>query len=147
MIVLDQEQKKDRLSTLVSNHMNQIVASYTRNLENELTAPQYFIIMTLANEGRKNSSELAALLSISLSSVTNLTNKLVNKGYIQRMESEEDRRQIYLHLTNAGRELETKIQEKYREINDRLWTNFSDQELDQLIASYEKMLINFNSKG
>ncbi|MCR8642748.1 MarR family transcriptional regulator [Paenibacillus sp. N1-5-1-14] len=127
--------------------MNQIVASYTRNLENELTAPQYFIIMTLANEGRKNSSELAALLSISLSSVTNLTNKLVNKGYIQRMESEEDRRQIYLHLTNAGRELETKIQEKYREINDRLWTNFSDQELDQLIASYEKMLINFNSKG
>ena len=94
----------------------------------------------MAYEGQQTSSYFANALNVTLSAVTNLSNKLVSKGYIERVASSEDRRQVYLRITEQGREVEARMIAKYRELNEGLWSDFSDQEMDVLIASYEKMI-------
>ncbi|UVI30118.1 MarR family transcriptional regulator [Paenibacillus spongiae] len=139
--------KKDRLSFMVSSQMTQFVVGYTKILENDLTAPQYLIIQILAVEEKQNCSDLAVALDITLSAVTNLTNKLVAKGYIERTVSETDRRNVYLRITDKGREVENRIVEKYKEMTETLWAGFTDEEIDLLLASYEKMLSNIQMRN
>ncbi|GAA0839935.1 MarR family transcriptional regulator [Bifidobacterium pullorum subsp. gallinarum] len=120
--------------------MMTLVANYAKILDNDLTAPQYFVLQTLAYEGQQTSSYFAKALNVTLSAVTNLSNKLVSKGYIERVASSTDRRQVYLKITEQGCVVEARMIAKYRELNEGLWSNFSDQEMDVLIASYEKMI-------
>lgn len=46
--------------------------------------------------------ELAADLKITLSSVTVAVNKLVKKGYVEKIRSEQDARQVFVKLTKLG---------------------------------------------
>ncbi|MCQ6561412.1 MarR family transcriptional regulator [Paenibacillus mendelii] len=127
--------------------MTQFVVGYSKILENDLTPPQYLIIQILAVEEKQNCSELAIALDITLSAVTNLTNKLVSKGYIERMTSETDRRNVYLRITDKGRDVENRMLDKYKEMTEILWEGFTDEEMDLLLASYEKMLSNIQKQN
>ncbi|MFC0391935.1 MarR family transcriptional regulator [Paenibacillus mendelii] len=132
---------------MVSSQMTQFVVGYSKILENDLTPPQYLIIQILAVEEKQNCSELAIALDITLSAVTNLTNKLVSKGYIERMTSETDRRNVYLRITDKGRDVENRMLDKYKEMTEILWEGFTDEEMDLLLASYEKMLSNIQKQN
>ena len=50
-------------------------------------------------------SALAADLKITLSSVTIAVNKLVKKGYVEKIRSEVDGRQVFVKLTKMGRKV------------------------------------------
>lgn len=130
---------KERLSILVSDYMNSLVASYTRLLDSDLTAPQYLILQMLAGHEKLNCSELAASLSVTLPAVTNLSNKLVRKGLAERIPSEADRRSVYLIITDAGRAVYSDLLQKYIEVTNKVWSDFSEEELNLLIRTYEKM--------
>lgn len=120
--------------------MMTLVASYTKLLDTTITAPQYFILQTLASQGMQTSSYFANVLEVTLSAITNLSTKLVQKGYVERVASETDRRMYYLKITDQGREVEQRILEKYQQLTDGLWDSFSEPELDLLISAYQKML-------
>lgn len=51
----------------------------------------------------KTISEIAEDLGITLPSVTVAINKLVKKGYVEKLRGEEDARIVYVTLTNRGR--------------------------------------------
>ncbi len=117
-----------------------LVASYAKLLDNNLTAPQYFILQTLAKQDLQTSSYFAGVLDVTLSAITNLSSKLVQKGYIERVVSETDRRQVMLKITEQGREVEQNMLERYRQLTAGLWDEFNETELDLMIGSYQKMI-------
>ncbi len=131
---------------MVSRQMMTLVASYAQILDSDLTGPQYYVLQTLANEGDQTSSYFASVLNVTLPSITNLSNKLVSKGLIERVTSEADRRQVYLRITERGREMEARMVEKYRELNEGLWSDYTEAELDLLISAYAKMIDHFQLK-
>ncbi|CAM3595117.1 MULTISPECIES: MarR family winged helix-turn-helix transcriptional regulator [Paenibacillus] len=131
---------------MVSRQMMTLVASYAQILDSDLTGPQYYVLQTLANEGDQTSSYFASVLNVTLPSITNLGNKLVSKGLIERVTSEADRRQVYLRITERGREMEARMVEKYRELNEGLWSDYTEEELDLLISAYAKMIDHFQLK-
>ncbi|ANY73878.1 MarR family winged helix-turn-helix transcriptional regulator [Paenibacillus ihbetae] len=131
---------------MVSRQMMTLVAGYAQILDSDLTGPQYYVLQTLANEGDQTSSYFASVLNVTLPSVTNLSNKLVSKGLIERVTSEADRRQVYLRITERGREMEARMVEKYRELNEGLWSDYTEEELDLLISAYAKMIDHFQLK-
>ncbi|EHB65851.1 MULTISPECIES: MarR family transcriptional regulator [Paenibacillus] len=131
---------------MVSRQMMTLVASYAQILDSDLTGPQYYVLQTLANEGDQTSSYFASVLNVTLPSITNLSNKLVSKGLIERVTSEADRRQVYLRITERGREMEARMVEKYRELNEGLWSDYTEEELDLLISAYAKMIDHFQLK-
>ncbi|MDG0808012.1 MarR family transcriptional regulator [Cohnella rhizosphaerae] len=138
--------KQETLSTLFANQMLTVVASYAKLLESEITAPQYYMLQTLAREDGMTVSQFASLLDVSLPAVTNLSNKLVSKGYAEREMSEADRRQVLLRITDAGRAFEKRMLDKYKELTSGMWDGFSDTEMDLLIEAYRKMSAHLQSK-
>ncbi|MEK0316275.1 MarR family winged helix-turn-helix transcriptional regulator [Cohnella sp. 56] len=143
MVELD---KQETLSLLFANQMLTVIASYTKLLESNMPAPQYYMLQTLASEEKMTVSQFANLLNVSLPAVTNLSGKLVRKGFVERVVSEADRRQVFLKITDAGRDFEKRMVEKYKELTSGLWDGFSEAELDLLIASYRKMSAHLQTK-
>ena len=44
--------KREQLSNMVARQMMTLVANYAKILDNDLTGPQYYVLQTLAYEGR-----------------------------------------------------------------------------------------------
>ncbi|GAA3410511.1 MarR family winged helix-turn-helix transcriptional regulator [Paenibacillus hodogayensis] len=123
--------------------MTGFVIAYAKILDNDLTAPQTYILQTLASVEQRNCTELAEALDVTLPAVTNLANKLARKGYIERTVSKTDRRSVQLRITEKGREMDRRLAEKYKQLTADLWNDFTEPELDLLLASFRKMLRNF----
>jgi len=100
------------------------------------------LLQIVNREGKKTCSYLAESLGVTLSAVTNLSNKLVKKGFIERIVPENDRRTTLLQITDAGKEMMQKMIDRYTEISEGMWTGFSEEEMELLIGSYKKMIAN-----
>jgi len=83
-----------------------VVARLHRALEHttdvELTLPQYRVL-GLLSAGDKRASVLAQRLAVSRPTVTALVDSLVERGFVARQPSADDRRAITISLTDAGR--------------------------------------------
>lgn len=129
-----------QLAFLISEHMNAYVLAFTKIMDNDVSASQYYVLMRIAEEGSKTSSELANCLGVSLPAVTNLTTKLEKKGYVERIMSVNDRRQNDLHLTEAGEAIVDRMTEKHITLFKAIQNAFSEDEKLRLIEAYKKMI-------
>ncbi|WP_249435984.1 MarR family transcriptional regulator [Paenibacillus sp. Marseille-Q4541] len=139
--------KQDVLSTMVAKHISTLVTIYAKILDQDLTAPQFYILQTLIEDGPLPSSYFVQALSVTAPAVTNLSNKLVNKGYIERMPSPDDRRQVLLQITEQGEMVHATMLSKYKELTGDLWNDFSEEEMNTLIVAYQKMISSWQEIG
>jgi DNA-binding MarR family transcriptional regulator len=67
-----------------------------------MTLPQ-FRVLSFLSEGEWAASKVADWLAVSRPSLTSLVDGLVEQGWVERKESQTDRRSVLHHLTPAGR--------------------------------------------
>ena len=72
--------------------------------ESGLTAPQLLILQTLRNEGELTAGEVARKVSLSQATVTTIIDRLEKREYVIRERSSQDKRKVFLHLSDAGRD-------------------------------------------
>ena len=70
----------------------------------ELHGSQFGTLEMLYHLGAVNQKAIGQKLLISKSNVVGVIDKLESKGLVERQRSVDDRRCIYVHLTDAGRE-------------------------------------------
>lgn len=78
----------------------------TEELEGELPAREMRAIVVLSNRGRSIMSDFANAIGIPMSTATHMIEKLVRKGLVERVRSEEDRRVVHVELSEEGRKRE-----------------------------------------
>lgn len=69
----------------------------------ELSFSQYLILQTLLEKEALRMNELALILGVSKANVTGLVDRMVRSRLIERMRSDEDRRVVFVTLTQKGR--------------------------------------------
>lgn len=85
-----------------------------------LSIPQFSILMQLHHRGNCGVGDISERFDISNAAASQLADKLVQNGLIQRAEDPRDRRAKILNLTNKGNDLiQRSIDERYRWV-DRL---------------------------
>jgi DNA-binding MarR family transcriptional regulator len=83
-----------------------------------LSMPQFGILMQLHYRGNCGVSDISDRFDITNAAASQLVDKLVQSGLIQREEDPHDRRAKLLNLTDKGRELIHKgVEERYRWVN------------------------------
>jgi len=83
-----------------------------------LSMPQFSILMQLHFRGVCGMSEVSERFEITPAAASQLVDKLVQSGLIQRVEDPHDRRAKCLNLTEKGKELiQQSIDERYRWVN------------------------------
>ena len=103
-----------------------------------ISVSQCYILETLYTHGALTVNELAKKMFLSISTVTRVVDQLVNKKYVTREESFEDRRVRLIKLTEAG---EAVYQES--------WLNVFQSEktiLENFPPEHREMLIDFLKK-
>jgi DNA-binding MarR family transcriptional regulator len=69
----------------------------------ELTLTQMNYLETISQLGNPNMTELATELNLTKPTVKVAIDKLIEKDFIYRVQSDEDRRSAHLHLTVKGK--------------------------------------------
>ena len=70
---------------------------------NDLTMREMHAIHAISMYDHKSTSEVAKELHLTPGTLTSMADRLVRKGYVIRLRSEDDRRVIRLGLTKKGR--------------------------------------------
>jgi len=104
-----------------------------------LSMPQFGLLMQMHHKGDCGMSEVSERFDITPAAASQLVDKLVQGGLVQRVEDPNDRRAKLLNLTDKGRELiQQGIQERYRWV-DELGSRLSAEERTQISAALNIM--------
>jgi DNA-binding MarR family transcriptional regulator len=102
-----------------------------------LSMPQFGILMQLHHKGRCGVSEIGERFDITNAAASQLVEKLVQAGYLERAEDPHDRRVKQLNLTAKGEALiENGAQERYRWL-DELTSQLNGEEQAKVAEALE----------
>lgn len=73
-----------------------------------LTSPQLLLMQAIQDHGEITVGELAREISLSQATVTTIIDRLEKRGLVYRERSQRDKRRVYAHLTDAGRNMLSK---------------------------------------
>ncbi|MBI3550991.1 MAG: MarR family transcriptional regulator [Elusimicrobia bacterium] len=116
----------------VAEHKNPAVAE-------QLSAQEIRVLNTVGCEECCIMSTIAGAIRLSLSSVTGLIDRLVEKKLVRRDRSSEDRRTVQVELTKEGRELHEAAMQGRVEFARDLLTSLSADEQEALVSLFGKI--------
>jgi DNA-binding MarR family transcriptional regulator len=117
-----------------------MIDQYQKQLnELELTLPQAQVLRVL-RRGPLQTGQLAAEMKISAPAITQLTDRLIRKGLIERHAAADDRRCVIVALSEEGRQLVDRFRERRREIFDEALAELSEAERRQAFEVLEKVV-------
>ncbi|MFP7296440.1 MarR family winged helix-turn-helix transcriptional regulator [Neobacillus niacini] len=105
----------------------------------DLTTDQHYILSYIQKSHECTSSELAEAFDVNKSAITAIINRLADRGLIERTRDINDRRVVYLTLSEKGNELHLKTHEKVHLLVESFITQFDEKEITNFINTYEKL--------
>ena len=119
----------------------EIIRKYTPWLEEiDLTYTQYIVMMYFWEKEKSNVKEVGKTLLLDSSTLTPLLKKLENKGFITRVRSTIDERNLEIQITKKGRELKDKAKLIPEKIGKCI--ALSEEEATTLYSLMYKILMN-----
>ena len=88
---------------------------------------------------RRTISELAEVLNITLPSVTVAINKLMKKGYVEKVRGEEDGRIVYVSLTRQGRRIDSAHRYYHESMVRSIIRDMTESEMQALYKGVMKL--------
>jgi DNA-binding MarR family transcriptional regulator len=89
-------------------------------------------------------NEIARRIGKDKSTVTLLINKLVSLEYIEKEQNKEDKRVVFIKLTDKGLELHEKFDQISSQVFETAYQNFTDEEKYNLLSLLKKLNQNFS---
>lgn len=101
----------------------------------DITNNDMHIIEAVGFSGENTMSMVAKKMGITAGSLTTAVNGLVNKKYVTRQRSEQDRRVIFLRLTEKGGRAYEHHQEYHRQMTDAVIGTLEENEIPVLVKT------------
>ena len=132
---------KDQLCYPIYLCSKEIIRKYTPWLEEiDLTYTQYIVMMYFWEKEKSNVKEVGKTLLLDSSTLTPLLKNLENKGFITRVRSTIDERNLEIQITKKGRELKDKAKLIPEKIGKCI--ALSEEEATTLYSLMYKILMN-----
>ncbi|HEY7887572.1 MAG TPA: MarR family transcriptional regulator [Steroidobacteraceae bacterium] len=141
-------------SRSVAHLVGQVRTELLAALDRELTADRHvaeigvtaaqFIVMSrlAAAERKKSASDLCKEMSYDAGAMTRMIDRLESKSLIRRARCPQDRRLVYLEMTEQGRSVYPRLRELSMSIQNRFLRGFSRADARQLEGLLGRMLEN-----
>ncbi|MDQ0415982.1 DNA-binding MarR family transcriptional regulator [Croceifilum oryzae] len=108
-------------------------------MNDDMTSDQHYTLRYIYQSKSCTPSDLAKKFQVKKSAITAMINRMWKKGWIQRTRDEKDRRVVYLTLTEEGKALYMKTEERIHHLVDSILNNFEQEELEQFLRTYQKL--------
>lgn len=101
-----------------------------------ISESQCFVLVEIGRKPNISVKKLAEILKLDKSSISRTVEELVQKNYVERKPSEEDRRYVVLNLTRDGKErferIENDMNQKFKKIFDVIPVGKREQVIEAL---------------
>lgn len=118
---------------------NKLIINWTKMFNENLGISHILVLKHLHENGQSRPSDIAKSLGLTPPSLTHLSDKLIKKGLITRLNDEGDRRIFYLNITDSGFEVLMNAQEKGNSLRKELFEKLTAEEQKQLLHIYSKL--------
>ncbi len=120
-----------------------LVAEFLNN-EKDLSMKQHLVMTKVCNMMKTAPAgiplkDLAAALRLTPGTVSELVEKLVRKGALQRVQNPSDRRAVMITVTESSFRKLKEAEKKVNDYLDTLWADFTAEEKDKLLCDLEKL--------
>lgn len=107
--------------------------------ESDLTASQLLVLQQLAEGGSALPSVIARSVGLKQATMTVLVNKLEDAGLVTRRRDTEDRRRVWVEMTEAGRGALAKSPDLLQDRFERGFNALDDWEQSLIITALERV--------
>ncbi|MDD4822762.1 MAG: MarR family transcriptional regulator [Bacteroidales bacterium] len=105
----------------------------------ELSTAQMHYLEVINEMSNPNITELATEMRLTKPTVTVAIDKLIQKGYVAKIQSDEDRRSSHLHLTKKGMQINQMHEHAHRQFVELMRETLDPKELEELTILLEKL--------
>ncbi|WP_252504466.1 MarR family winged helix-turn-helix transcriptional regulator [Sporosarcina sp. Marseille-Q4943] len=118
---------------------NNLIIQWNKIFNEDLGVSHILLLGHLSSNGKSRPSDLAKALGLTPPTVTHLTEKLVKKKLAVRSTDEEDRRIVYLTITEAGKEILQRANLEGQALRRNLFEKLTPEEQQQMLRIYQKL--------
>ena len=104
-----------------------------------ITMTQASVLLVLLHEGRKTMGQMAEILGVSKGATTQLIDGLIESGCIERMVDDDDRRVVYIDLSERGKSYLDAVRAESSKRIAKLFEGLSDVEIQQIANIISKL--------
>ncbi|MCG3420270.1 MarR family winged helix-turn-helix transcriptional regulator [Oceanobacillus jordanicus] len=128
------------LINMVEQVNNANIIQFTEGLTKPIGISSLIVLSEIRKLEQCQPIELSNKLGYSKSSISIITKKLLDAGYIENTFDPHDRRKIYLSLTSAGNDMLREAEYLGQQYYENIYSVLTDEELLQYIEIQKKLL-------
>ena len=102
---------------------------------------EMFVIGFVGQKKQVKMSDIAENIEAPMSTLTNIIDRLVDKNILTREHSSDDRRAIYVSLSDQGKKAYQSLANQKRQVAEKLLSQYSEKE-QELFLSHISTLVN-----
>lgn len=107
----------------------------------DLTLTQMHYLEVISQLGNPNITELASALQLTKPTVTVGIDKLIERNYVYKVPSDDDRRNSHLHLTDKGRQINAMHAYAHERFSELIAETLEPHEIETLVQILEKLTL------
>ncbi|KRU27731.1 MarR family transcriptional regulator [Clostridium sporogenes] len=96
------------------------------------THQQIMVIKLIAHNGQVNISQLCDEMSLAKGTVSGIVTRLESAGYVKKIKNENDKRNTYVTFSDKGLKFAKEFREEINKSFDKIFSNFTDEEIMEL---------------
>ncbi len=100
------------------------------------------ILSFLYEEDHITQSELAKRCELDVTTISRTLDKMVEAGWIRRLAKPGCRRSVLIEITEEGRKKAEAIRVLFARVDDRIWENFTEEEMEGVRQGLRKIYKN-----
>ncbi|HVB06081.1 MAG TPA: MarR family winged helix-turn-helix transcriptional regulator [Acidimicrobiales bacterium] len=106
----------------------------------EVTSPQFAVLFALAETDEADQRTIGRSASLDRSTVADVVDRMVRRGYLERRRDPEDQRRNLLRLSPEGRSLLVALMARGREMNEALLGTLDETERVEFLRLLTKFV-------
>jgi DNA-binding MarR family transcriptional regulator len=144
---MDNQRQEDflQLEHTFTQMKRRMDAEWARENDLGINAMQARILVRLFEEGPQKASAIADKLQITAGAITGIADKLIDLQYLERERDVEDRRVVYLVLTEKGQQLVERLKVRRTAIMEMMFTGLSPDDVRELTRLFNQVIANMDA--
>ncbi len=110
----------------------------------DMTSEQWVVLARLWEADGLNQKELAEKTLKDQANTTRILDKVVKKGWVQRLDAIDDRRAYLIYLTDEGKHVVQTTYPLVAQVKEKLAKGLTDGEIKTLLTLLDKLSLNLN---
>ena len=116
-----------------------VFAQHMKNVGLDLTSPQFAALSMISEYPRIDQATLAGLIAFDRATIGGVVDRLVSKGFVERLTNPKDRRAKVLTLTKSGQATLAQLLPIVRKSQDDLLPSLTDAEKAEFLRLAAKI--------